>query len=131
MAINLIKLYNGKDLRGNKFAVYSPRLRGSLPKADLLFSWKGLEQFNFDEIISVFRDAESADVKYAIMKNMPGARNAMLRDLGGGTFSVERSLAPWINFRGYPFGFGIAERVIPINGAQLLMYNTSEIRHKW
>lgn len=123
----MMKTYDRSYLGNTEFAVYSPKGHGSLPMADLMFSWEGLETWTFDSIFTLFKDAELSSVTYTILKNTPGIENAMMVDNGRETYSVVRSSSHALNFRGYPFGLGRAKRVISFHGSQLLMYNTTNM----
>lgn len=120
-------MYDRSDLGNSEFSVYSPMRHGSLPDADMMFSWEGLETWTFDAIFQLFRDAELSSVTYTVLKNTPGTENAKIVDNGGETYSVVRASSHALNFRGYPFGLGHAKRVISLHGSQLLMYNTTKM----
>ncbi|CAN8065972.1 unnamed protein product [Agarophyton chilense] len=129
--VGMMKSYNQSDLGETEFIVYSPSARGSLPQVDLMFTWQRLENYNFDTLLAFFKHVESTGIRYTIIKNNPGVENAIMIESPRETYSVVRAPVHGLNFRGFPFGFGEAKRVIPLYGSQLLFYNTSELRDKW
>jgi len=127
----MIKTVGIDALNGTQFAPYKPKQNGSLPKVDLMFTWKGLENFGLDEIHEVFKEAVMAEITYTLIGNTPGKANAHMAETSPGIYSVVRPKNRHLNVRGFPFGFNEAERVVQLTGKQLIMYNTSLMRDTW
>lgn len=131
IVLDMMRMYGRDALRGLQISVYKPRSHGFLPSVDLLFTWRGLEQYTLDDIHQIFKETANNGIKYALIGNSPGHANAELLETRPGVFSVQRSQIPALNVRAYPFGFSKALRVLPFLGKQLLLYNTSQMREKW
>lgn len=131
MVVDMIKSYGRPGITGTQFMVYSPSTRGIIPTPDLVFTWKGIEQYNLDDIHTFFRDIATNGVTYALIGNSPGVPNAEMAEKGSNTFSIVRPQSPSLNVRAFPFGFNKATRVFHMPEKQLLFYNASEMRDSW
>lgn len=131
MAVEIVKNHGLAAVNGTRFVRYMPSVHGSLPKVDMMFSWRGLEQFSLDDIHQVFKDVVSSGTKYTLVGSLPGHPNAKMTENGKGVFSIVRPEILALNVRAFPFGFNSAHRVIPLLEMQLLFYNSSQMRETW
>lgn len=131
VGLDIIKTHTPLELSGSQLVKYGATMGGNLPAVDMMFTWKGLEQYSLDEIHRVFKDVVRCGIKYTLIGNWPGQVNAKMVETDVGTFSIVRPDVAALNVRAYPFGFGGAERVIPMKERQLLFYNATEMRDAW
>lgn len=131
VAVNIIKTYGPAAVNGTMFVRYKPFTLGGLPKVDMVFSWRGLEQFSLEDIHQVFKDIVLSGTKYTLIGSSPGHPNAKMVESRKDVYSVVRPKLLALNVRAFPFGFNKAERVIPLLKMQLLFYNSSQMRDTW
>lgn len=128
---DLTNIPGSPDMSGTNFIVYRPLSESNIPKADLFFTWRGLEKHGLDEIHNIFKQVVQRKIKYTLIGNSPGMANAKLIETESGTYSIVRPEKLALNVRAYPFGLNAAERVVLLNDRQLLLYKSANMRDGW